>query len=662
MIEDYSRVRDIRETDLFADVESFAKRIRQPGTGHISEIADFDITADGTLALLSGVMMDRLEGLPTTRVCLVDLKAGTRQVLTFGPNIDKTPKFAPNGKRAAFLSDRRTAGVFQLYFLDVSTGIVLEAPVIEGCVDSFVWSPDGSRIVLIVAESGSDSSSLQGAMTSGLGSEAPSWMPDIRRTDQDNGRRRLWLLDLAGDRLLRFGDEILNAWEAVWCGNSRIAVIASNGDGEDAWYTACLWLVDTTGASRILYKPGDQLGGLSASQNAIALIEGIASDRGSVAGSLLLVDAASASVDAVDTQKVDITATTWRNGRLIVAGHRTAESVVLERDTNGAWRELWASDDVTSIGRYMNVTPLADPGTFAFVAQGFSTPHALAIVSNGLLRRHFQAGSNDIGASLAAAQHCAWQAPDGMEIEGWLLKPHGAGPFPLVTWIHGGPTWHWRPFWLGGTYSLTAAMLLRQGYAIFLPNPRGSTGRGQHFARLVKGDEGGADTHDILSGIDALVASGDADAMRLGVTGLSYGGYMSAWLVTQDRRFAAAVPMSPGTDRISLLFTTNIPTYVMVYLVDAHTDPKGGYFTRSPVMFAQNAQTPTLTICGALDRCTPPEQALEFHNALRLAGCPSRLAIYPGEGHGVRSYPAAIDCAVRSTAWFKAHMPASPRD
>lgn len=229
-----------------------------------------------------------------------------------------------------------------------------------------------------------------------------------------------------------------------------------------------------------------------------------------------------------------------------------------------------------------------------------------------------------------------------------------------MTWVHGGPTWHWRPYWLGATPALTAAVLLRHGYALFLPNPRGSTGRGQDFARMVKGDEGGADTFDILSGIDMLVARGTADPARLGVTGISYGGFMSAWLATQDCRFAAAVPVSPATDRISHLFTTNIPAYVTSYLIDRYDDPAGCFFTRSPIMHVRNARTPTLMICGAVDRCTPPEQAQEFHNALLLSGVKSQLVTYPQEGHGVRSFPTAIDCAARSVAWFEVHMPSDP--
>jgi dipeptidyl aminopeptidase/acylaminoacyl peptidase len=201
-------------------------------------------------------------------------------------------------------------------------------------------------------------------------------------------------------------------------------------------------------------------------------------------------------------------------------------------------------------------------------------------------------------------------------------------------------------------------MLLRRGYAVFLPNPRGSAGRGREFAARVIGDMGGADTHDYLSGLDYLVERGLADPKRLGSIGVSYGGFMTSWLITQDTRFAAAVSVSPVTNHVTEHLISNIPHFVKHFLADAYTNPNGKYFSRSPVMHVHKARTPTLNICGALDRCTPPEEAIQFHNALLEHGVYSVLTTYPEEGHGVRKLPAAIDYAARVTDWFSRHMPA----
>ena len=136
-------------------------------------------------------------------------------------------------------------------------------------------------------------------------------------------------------------------------------------------------------------------------------------------------------------------------------------------------------------------------------------------------------------------------------------------------------------------------MLLARDYAIFLPNPRGSSGRGQDFARRVVGEMGGADTGDCLSGLDYLVERRIADPKRLAVTGLSYGGFMTSWLITQDTRFAAAVAVCPHTNQVTQHLLSNIPQFMSLFLADRYDNPAGKYFQRSPIMFANNVKTPT---------------------------------------------------------------------
>jgi len=202
-------------------------------------------------------------------------------------------------------------------------------------------------------------------------------------------------------------------------------------------------------------------------------------------------------------------------------------------------------------------------------------------------------------------------------------------------------------------------LLVSRGYAVLLPNPRGSSGRGQAFAAAVVGDMGGADTHDYLSGIDAMIERGIADPARIGTMGVSYGGFMSAWLVTQDQRFKAAVAGSPVTDWYSFTFTTNIPRWGLWFLDNADPEEIGNQVhTRSPVMHASRARTPTLLTAGVKDRCTPASQAMEFYQALISHGVDSELVIYPGEGHGVRRFPAVTDYLTRLVTWFERYMPA----
>lgn len=385
-----------------------------------------------------------------------------------------------------------------------------------------------------------------------------------------------------------------------------------------------------------------------------------------LAGDLRLIETTSGKLQQVDTGGVDITYTEWRSDRqLLLAGHRGFETVVGVYDaTSGVFTEVWSSSDITTGGRYISVSGFNATGDCVLVGESFTRAPEIAVIRQGEYQtvKSFDLGYADQAKVIAAVKRVSWQAPDGLEIQGWLLRPKGAGSHPLVMNVHGGPVSHWRPAWLGRSRGVPVLMLINRGYAVFFPNPRGSSGRGQAFARHVVGEMGGADTYDYLSGLDHLVEQGIADPKRLGVTGTSYGGFMTSWLITQDSRFAAAVPVAPVTNYVTEHLISNIPHWVALFLADTYTNPNGKYFQRSPIMHAHKAKTPTLNICGALDRCTPPEEAVQFHNALLENGVESVLVIYPEEGHGVRRFPAAIDYAARLVAWFEQHMCAKKTD
>jgi dipeptidyl aminopeptidase/acylaminoacyl peptidase len=360
---------------------------------------------------------------------------------------------------------------------------------------------------------------------------------------------------------------------------------------------------------------------------------------------------------------VDVSSAEWLSDRhVLLAGHRGFETVVgvLEVGTC-TFTEHWSSHDVTTGGRYVRVAALGQAGDCVLVGESFTRAPEVAMIRGGVYEtvKSFDLGYADQAAAIEAVERLTWTASDGLEIQGLLLRPKRELPCALVMNIHGGPVWHWRPSWLGRTRNLFVLLLVQQGYAIFFPNPRGSGGRGHEFARKVRGDLNGADTNDYLSGLDSLVQRGVADPTRLGVTGVSYGGGMTSWLITQDSRFAAAVPVCPHTNQITEHLLSNIPQFVSIFLADSLYNTGCKYLKRSPVMHAQNVTTPTLNICGALDRCTPPEEAAQFYHALVENGVKSVLVTYPEEGHGMQKFPASIDFAARVVSWFVEHMPAS---
>ncbi len=651
---------DIRKEPQYRDAESLYRQFRQPGSGLIFDAIEAHVASHGMHVVFAGSLAESLEGTPPTRLCLTDLTDGGTRVLTFGPHVDRSPKYSPDGKLIAFLSDRHRPGDFQPYLLDPVSGAARATPRVDGWVEYLQWSPDGRRILLGVAGHGADISGGQGAISSSRTAEAPRWMPTVESGDADYRWRRLWVYELETSRVRAIGDSSINVWEASWCGDQSIATIVSPGPGEGLWYSAHLHLMDLeSGRSRVLREPSDQLGCPAGSPSGrhLAFIEAICSDRGFVAGNLRLVDIGSGAVSRVDTAGIDVTYTEWRSDtRLLLAGHRGFETVVGVYDTSSkSLTEVWSSSEVTTGNRYVSVSGIGESGDCVIIGESFLRAPEIATIRGGQYRvvKSFDTGF----VQEMHVERVTWRAPGDLEIQGWLLRPSRSGPHPLVMNIHGGPVGHWRQRWLGRA-GILSVMLLRRGYAVFFPNPRGSTGRGQDFVRHVRGDMGGADTYDYLSGVDHLVERGIADPKRLGVTGISYGGYMTSWLITQDTRFAAAVPVAPTINMVTQHLVSNIPHFVSLFLADDYANPVGKYSQRSPLMHARKVRTPALIICGALDRCTPPEEAIQFHNALLENGAKSVLVTYPQEGHGIRKLPAAIDYAARLVSWFEEHMPA----
>ncbi len=248
-----------------------------------------------------------------------------------------------------------------------------------------------------------------------------------------------------------------------------------------------------------------------------------------------------------------------------------------------------------------------------------------------------------------------WRAKDGLELEGLLIRPAGAaGPLPLIMGVHGGPEGHRSNGWLS-SYSLPAQMAAHQGYAVFYPNYRGSTGRGVEFSKLGQHDAAGKEFDDLLDALATLIDRGIVDADRVGVTGGSYGGYATAWLATRHtEHFRAGVMFVGISNKYSKAFTTEIPVEdVMVHaLYPPYTNTEFS-LERSPMSWVEKGRTPLLIAGGTADSRVHPSQSLQFYRALKLVGkTPVRYVRYPGEGHGNRRAASRDDYAHRVMRWM----------
>lgn len=653
--------RDIRHSPLYLEAEALHESLRRPGEGAISDAAD--PSTDGKYAVYAGTIVEDLNGLPCTRLCLTELSSGVTCPITFGPNSDQHPRFSPDGKYIAFLSDRHTAGDPQLFLFDLETGTTRATPPVDGWVEYIHWSPGATQILLGVAGRGADVAAITGAIASKQGNLAlPSWMPLVRTGSELCQWRRAWVYDLNANSTRPIGPECMNVWEATWCGKDAIAAVTSSEPTEGHWYGARLHVIDIhSGKSREVHVPQAQIGLPAASPAGLrlAVVEAACSDRGVVAGDVVLLELRRGTAARVDTEGVDVTYTNWRSETtLLLAGHRGFESVIGTYNIHsGQFVQAWRSREITASGRYMAVAGIDDSADCVLIGEGFRRAPELAVIRRGRYQvvKTFDHAYADHCSTIGGEQRLVWSSPDDLAIQGHLLTPAHKGPHPLIMYIHGGPVGHWRPTWLG-RFGVHILMLLKRGYAVFFPNPRGSSARGQQFARMVFGDMGGADARDLLSGIDALVRRKVADPTRLGIIGGSYGGFMTAWLVTQDTRFAAAVSVAPHTNQVSTHLCSNIPHFMTLLAGDHYTNPTGKYFERSPIMHVRKARTPTLIVCGLLDRCTPPEEALQFYSALMENKVRAALVSYPEEGHGIRRFPAVIDYAARVVDWFEQNM------
>lgn len=656
--------RDIRDSPLYDEARQAFESHLMPGSGLVIDAQDIHARADGGMAAFAGLVVDKAEGSPPTRICTVDLASGAVQVRTQGSGIQRLPRFAPDSQTIAFLSDRAATGSFQLQLLDTTSWTTRPGPVVDGFAESLAWDASGQRLLTVVAGAGADLAGAQGGYNPSAAKEAAAdWAPEVDAGPNDNQWRRAWVADLAGDTARAVSPAGLNVWEAAWCGPAAVVAIASDAPDEASWYRAQVHSIDVaSGSARVLHVPTHHLGFVCASPSGAqaAVVEAICSDRTIVAGDIVLMAVEAGSTRRLAADGVDVSALRFLDEqRLMFAGHRSFETVLGVIDlASGAVRILWASSQVSFGGfRYPELAPLPGERIVGQI-EGFTSRPVLAVLgSDGqrdVVALANPALADEVAGLVEVAQPLRWTAPDGLEIHGWLLLPKkGPGPHPLTMEVHGGPVWQWRQRWLGG--SALRRMLLARRHAILLPNPRGSSGRGQAYAARVFGDMGGADTHDYLSGVDHLVAQGTADANNLFVWGGSYGGFMSSWLVTQDARFAAAVPVSPVTNWYSEHLTCHIPFFCPLFLADDMHEPGSKYFSRSPVFFAESVRTPVLNIAGAMDRNTPPGQALEFHHALLEHGRESALLTYPKEGHGVRTYPALFDFTARVVGWFEVH-------
>jgi dipeptidyl aminopeptidase/acylaminoacyl peptidase len=299
--------------------------------------------------------------------------------------------------------------------------------------------------------------------------------------------------------------------------------------------------------------------------------------------------------------------------------------------------------------------------TFAMAASTALHPNEVFTGSPGRdLRRISRHNDWLRSVQLGEQETVRWTGPEGWQIEGVVVGPVGyvAGQrYPLAILPHGGPEgvdldgWNTNPLY-------PVQVLAGAGYVVFMPNYRGSGGRGVVFSKGDHRDLGGREMEDILAGIDHLAQLGLVDPARVGISGTSYGGYLSAWAATRySDRFRLAIPFAGLTNWISFTGTTDIPIEMMYVHFDLPIFGNFGlYMDRSPISHLGGATTPTLIGHGLADDRVHPEQSIQLYNLMRLAGIPVDLVLYPREPHGLRERAHQLDYMGRILEWFERYV------
>jgi len=555
-----------------------------------------------------------------------------------------SPAWSPDGRTLAFALRKPGSHARSLYSVDPSGAHPTSLADFDGTVIDLKFSRTGRLAMLATVGADKEVGAREaGAPFTGELSGPP---PEQRIATLDDGRL---VFHSPSDHFV---------YEYDWLPDgSGFVGTAAQGDGDNNWWIAKLFAFTDAGP-RLLFAPPtpqNQIANprVSPDGRTVAFISGLMSDFGSTGGDIFTVPVAGgAASDITPGAKATATFVAWGcDGQLLaqmLAGDQT--QIARLPAGGGAPAVLWSGAETLQSDD--SGLPIGCPSSqSAVVHESFTAAQEIEVGRVGAWHdlTHVNA---DITAAYTA-QSLTW-TNEGSSVQGWLLTPNGAnGKLALITTVHGGPAAAVTPQFIGPGANRA---LLEHGYALFFPNPRGSFGQGEAFVHGNIRDFGYGDLRDILVGIDAAEKVAPIDDARLGLTGGSYGGFMTMFAVTQTGRFKAGVASAGISDWLSYYGENGIDQWMIPYFGASAYDDPAAYARVSAISFIHNVKTPVFAYVGAADIECPPEQTKEFWHALHDLGVPTSLAIYPGEGHGLRDPAHLADAEQRELAWFDKYL------
>ena len=591
--------------------------------------------------------------------------------------------WSPDSKVLAFLSNcnhgKKYREQLNVYEVDANAVRARRVTHLRGFVHELTWVPGGSMLSFLYVKGDLHPIAAVSATKPQVGVIGHAGVE----------HQQLAVVPATGGTVSEITPYPVFVYEYDWSqSGNRVAYVGAPPPGRDNWWVAKLYTQTYGGPARVVLDPSTVKGSLHGLQIAlprwspngsrIALIGGLMSDQGATGGDIYILSSKGGKPIDV-TPGIGITPSwlTWTgNESLLVSsfagGSTRVSRFTLHGKSPATQRTLFTVASNLWDGTFASaISVSAAHNVLAFVASTFDIPpeidtvmlktdaaaQPLGVLEPARAITHVNAGVRPMWGK-AVSVH--WRN-DGFNVQGWLLLPAHYDPrrhYPMIVYVHGGPSWATRPGWPYDGYD--AAPFAAMGYFVFMPNPRGSFGEGERFAKAIRRDMGHGDLRDILAGIDRVEAEYPIDNNRLGLTGWSYGGFMSMFAPTQTNRFKAAVAAAGLSDWKSYYGENSIDKWMIPFFgASVYQDPKA-YARSSAINFIQNDKTPTLVVVGQYDGECPAPQSFEFWHALRAMHVPTELVVYAGEGHGFHKTKDLRNVLERALRWFAKYLSAKP--
>lgn len=597
---------------------------------------------------------DEKPGRVHSELWIVPAAGGEPRAVVSAPNSASSPQWSPDGRTLAFEARLDADEQMQVYAVPAAGGTprpLTRAP--QGLL-AFAWSPDGQSIAYTAREPEPDDA----AERRERGFDAQVAGENVRHV-------RLWVeaIESGVRRAVTPADRTVRSFD--WSPDgSRFALQVTEGADVDAGYMyRKIFTVAARGGELVrLTETTGKLGDMAWSPDGKALaFIGAVSLNDPLAQSVFVVPATGGP--AVNrTPNLEATAQTvgWLDARTVyfTAAEGTKTKMYrLSAERGGIELIVGGGPEVLGSVSF-------DARARVFAASVNTAMHPDEVYTGDVRSRRLSRitwhNSWLDQVRLAQQETIVWEGADGWRIEGVLIRPLDEVTgvrYPLAILPHGGPEGISFDGW--NTRALYPAQLLAaQGYAVLMPNYRGSGGRGVAFSKGDHRDLGGKEFLDVIAGIDHLAAEGLIDPDRVGISGTSYGGYFSAWAATKhSERFKAAIPYAGISNWVSFTGTTDIPYEMSIVHWDTWWfDDPGLAWDRSPLAHINTSRTATLVGHGLADERVHPAQSIELYTALRIKGVPSGLVLYPREPHGLVERAHQLDFMRRIIEWFDKYL------